>query len=519
MVDQFIERKIIIGLITSTEFISEIRDVFHLKLLSSVMAKRLAGWCLEYYDKFGKAPSKDIEGIYYNKLNHGLSKEVGKDIEEVLSELNDDYVQSSEDIAVLIVQAKEYFQEKGLKEHTDKISTLLEQGEIEEASTIASNFKSVIVSENTTIDLSNAESLIKVDLAFKETKEPLIYYPKQLGVFWNDQFIRGNFVALMGSEKRGKTFWLMDMAMRAARQGRQVAFFQAGDMTESQQLRRMAIHLTKTSDMEQYCGVMYEPIPDCVYNQMDRCDRKERECDFGIFPDKSLVELRDSITFEELKEVYEDNPEYKSCYNCPEYQRNAWGTPWLRKIEVKTPLDAKKARETIEKFFVKSNRKLILSSHPNNSLTISKIRSMLYSWKKRYNFIPELVIIDYADLLVPERRSEFRHQQNEIWMGLRSLSQEDYDGIQPLVITATQADTDSYTKSLLSLKNFSEDKRKYAHVVAMYGLNQDPLGREKKIGIMRINEMVKREGDFNNKNVIHVLQNLRRGQPFIGCYL
>jgi hypothetical protein len=53
----------------------------------------------------------------------------------------------------------------------------------------------------------------------------------------------------------------------------------------------------------------------------------------------------------------------------------------------------------------------------------------------------------------------------------------------------------------------------------MYGLNQDPLGREKKIGIMRINEMVKREGDFNNKNVIHVLQNLRRGQPFIGCYL
>jgi len=39
----------------------------------------------------------------------------------------------------------------------------------------------------------------------------LIRYPRQLGEFWNDQLVRDSFVALMGIEKRGKTFLLMDI--------------------------------------------------------------------------------------------------------------------------------------------------------------------------------------------------------------------------------------------------------------------------------------------------------------------
>ena len=101
---------------------------------------------------------------------------------------------------------------------------------------------------------------------------------------------------------------------------------------------------------------------------------------------------------------------------------------------------------------------------------------------------------------------------------MRNLSQERRQGKQPLVITATQADADSYDKNLLTLKNFSEDKRKYGHCTAMYGLNQDPQGNEKKIGVMRINELVIREGGCDTINVVYVLQNLRRGLPVLGSY-
>ena len=53
--------------------------------------------------------------------------------------------------------------------------------------------------------------------------------------------------------------------------------------------------------------------------------------------------------------------------------------------------------------------------------------------------------------------------------------------MKPLVVTATQADANSYDRTSLKMSNFSEDKRKLAHVTAMYGLNQDPAGREKGI--------------------------------------
>ena len=52
----------------------------------------------------------------------------------------------------------------------------------------------------------------------------------------------------------------------------------------------------------------------------------------------------------------------------------------------------------------------------------------------------------------------------------------------------------------------------------MYGLNQSKDGREKQLGIMRINEIIIREGDFSDKNEVTVLQNLRKGRPFLQSY-
>jgi hypothetical protein len=110
--------------------------------------------------------------------------------------------------------------------------------------------------------------------------------------------------------------------------------------------------------------------------------------------------------------------------------------------------------------------------------------------------------------------AEFRHRQDAIWKGLRGISQERH----ALMVTATQADANSYKQSKLNLSNFSEDKRKFGHVTAMWGLNQDPGGREKQLGIMRINELVVREGLFNSQNDVVILQDLRSGRPFLESF-
>ena len=68
------------------------------------------------------------------------------------------------------------------------------------------------------------------------------------------------------------------------------------------------------------------------------------------------------------------------------------------------------------------------------------------------------------------------------------------------------------------MSNFSEDKRKLAHVTAQYGLNQDPQGREKKLGILRVNEIVVREGDYSNDREVHIHQDLAAGRPFLESF-
>jgi len=519
MANKNIERKIVIGLIASTEYVRQVRDYFNPRLIESSMAKRIAAWCIEFFDKYAEAPGITIIDIYYQKLKRGLPKEVAEEIEQdILPDLNEEFLKEGLNIPHLIDQTKEFFLEKSIRLHNQQVEALLDEGKTDEAEALAASYHSLVPEKDSSINFQDRSSLEAVEKAFAEAATPLITFPKQLGEFWNHQLVEGGFVALMGSEKRGKTFWLMELAKRGVKCGMPVAFFQAGDMSESAQIRRFCINIAKKSDLEKYCGEMYEPVRDCVFNQRGDCSRPERECDGGIFENMPEKQIRKEITLEDLKQAYEDNPEYKPCWNCKEYKQRHWGAAWVRKIEVKNPIGINEAKRIWRKFFIRNKRSLMLSTHANGTLTVHKIKSILHKQRKETGFVPRIIIVDYADLLVASSKQDFRHQQNEIWKELRSLSQEEVEGHFPLVITVTQADADSYTKDLLSLKNFSEDKRKYAHVTAMYGLNQDPFGREKKIGIMRINEIVVREGDFSVNNVIHVLQNLKRGQPFLGSY-
>jgi len=194
--------------------------------------------------------------------------------------------------------------------------------------------------------------------------------------------------------------------------------------------------------------------------------------------------------------------------------RNRWGTVWLKEVDLKHALTVREAKKYAKKFFIDTHQSIKLSTHVNGTLTLSKIKSTLKKWKDKEAFIPDVILIDYADLLEAETRMEERPKQNYIWKGLRALSQE----FDCLVIAPTQADAASYKAYRLELDNFSEDKRKYAHVTAMYGLNQDPSGREKELGIMRINKIVIREGDFHSSHEVHVLQRLQMGRPHLGSF-
>ena len=512
------ERQIIIGLIVSTDYLRQIKGIWNYQFLESTTAKRIAHWCWEYFDKYDKAPGKNIESIFYEKAKDSrFPKEVAKEIEEdILPGLSEEFAnEESFNLDYLLDQTAKYFMERKLILHTEEIEGLLGKGDIEGANNLACEFKPTANLGRKDLDLGSAAALERIDKAFSDNEEILIKYPNQLGDFWNDQLTRGAFVVLEGIEKRGKTYRLLEMAFRGCMNGKKVAFFEAGDMSEKQLIRRFCIHLAGKSDKKKYCQAHYQPCRDCIKNQLNECEKPERECNFGPFEGQDINKIKYKIQYKELLKAVKDNEDYSPCFNCKEYflPTNHWGAVWLKYIPEVEPLTKEEAKQAFRDFFYKNSRKFKLSIHSNRTLSFVEIRAILKQWEKQDGFVPDIIVIDYMDLLITNTKAETRDKQNEIWQDGRALSQ-DYDC---LLLSATQADAAAYSQDRLQMKNFSEDKRKNAHVTAMYGLNQDVKDREKTLGLIRINEIVKREGDYSNANEIIILQDLWKGQPYLGA--
>ncbi len=141
-----IERKILIGLITSTEYCQKIRAIWNIDLMESDMAKRLSTWIWEYFDKYNKAPGPDMEILYFSKLKESrLPKSVAEEIEQdILPGLSSQYSQEGVDIKPLIDETERYFNERHYSLLSENIQDLISAGKIEEASRMVQDFRPLI---------------------------------------------------------------------------------------------------------------------------------------------------------------------------------------------------------------------------------------------------------------------------------------------------------------------------------------------------------------------------------------
>lgn len=146
-----IERQIIIGLITSTEYLKQIQPIWGFNLIESVTAKRIATWCWEYFDKYQKAPGQDIEGIYYSKLKDGkLPKEIAEEFEEdILPSLSAEYAKQSFNLDYLLEETTKHLCDRHLTIHTENINALRAIGNLLEAEEMARTYKPLNASLNT----------------------------------------------------------------------------------------------------------------------------------------------------------------------------------------------------------------------------------------------------------------------------------------------------------------------------------------------------------------------------------
>lgn len=464
-IDKSVERKILIGLIVSDDYLRSVKPIFNADLLASDYAKTVARWCMAYFAKYSKAPLKNIGSIFQTeKRKKRLGEADEKLIGDLLSELSDEFAHAKNfNSPYLLDQTVEYFKVQSLRAVSDEISAGLDIANVAEAEKALLEYKRVSKPLDTAINPFT--DVVAIRQAFERKEQPLFTFTGAIGELLNDQLCRENFIAFLGAEKKGKSFWLFEMAYRAYKSRCNVAFFQAGDMGQDDAIIRFHIRLSGCSNQARYCQEMRYPVK---ARPVDKADRKK------IIPG--------------FKVIYDTLP--------------------ARKI-----LTAGDAIRNGKKLICRTKGKWFkLATYPNNTLAVEHIEEQLNLWENLDGFVPDVIVIDYADIMICTKKLEPRHQENEKWKDLRSLAQKKHC----LVVTATQATRGSYEVQTVSAKHNSEDKRKLSHVTAMYGLNQND--EEKEAGIMRVNCFAKRDGAFAVMKHAHVLQCLEAGKVCINSY-
>ena len=452
------ERRLLIGMIIDRAVLGAVTQQWGLSgLFNSTWSNVVGSWCVEYYKKYKKPPRKEIESLFEEWAQNRNDNETIRMISSFLSSLSNQYVNYKKKIQsdYLIDLAGKYFTSVQLVRFSERINQAVEAGDIAEASKIASNYQKIELGLGCGINLLTDKEALKK--AFEDKKEPLITYPGALGVFFGNSLERDGFISFEAPEKRGKTWILLDLAWKSLIQRRNVAFFQVGDLSQSQLLRRFAVRAM--------AHPMDVPDPEKIY----------RIPTFIGPPgeDESLPQ----ITYKEYK-----------------FSKNLQWTD---------------VRKCFKKLSTKYGDVLKLSTHANSSISVTGIENVLDGWS-RQNWQPDVIIIDYADILAPIIGTvDSREQINQTWKALRRLSQERHS----LVITATQTDAESYETELITMKNFTEDKRKRSHVTGSVGINQ--TSAEKDMGVYRLNWIVGREWEYKSDTTVKVAGCLAIGRPFM----
>lgn len=492
------ERMILMSMIRSTDFLKRIRPAWKAEFFVSAAARLLSSWCVKYFDEYRTAPASEVQTFPHTEDYQRLSEEDQAWLSKILITVRPSAEESNFNLEYHLDLASRYFQKRNLVLLSEKVRSLAEDGEVIQAEGIVREWKPVANGrERGSYLFQEPSQIIK---AFSDRDQSFRLFAGGLGRELNPHIGRDSFFAFMAPEKRGKSMWLMEVAVRASRKRLNVAMFQLGDMSENQVLRRFAIRIAGKSDDPRFCGELWKPVSDCVFNQDGSCEEgpcaeEDREPLWTDPP--NVLRLGNDFVPEMIFDKW--TPDWEVCRNRLCARRKL--ALWYEKTEPVNPLTAKEAYR-VAKDWKKRNGPIRISYHSAGTCSVANVSSILDLWEAEDGFAPDVIIFDYPDIMAPEPysvRKERRHQENDRWIALRALSTER----RAAVVVATQTSASAYGRRKISLSDYSEDKRKFAHVTAMYAINQTPI--EKRLKVLRISPLLVRDGEGDQSLEIPVL--------------
>ena len=439
------ERRIITAMITDSAVLGAISAKWRADgLFHSTWGNLVGRWAVKYYLTYNKPPGRDIEAIFSAWANKESRDDTTVElVEKFLSGMSTEYeLEEVPNSQYILDLAGRHFNQVQIQALVEQVKYDVDEGLLDDAIAKLSSYGKVEMGTGSHIDVLSDEAAIKS--AFESEQESLIKYDGAIGEFFGNDLGRDAFVAFLAPPKVGKTFMLLDVAFRATLQRRKVAFFQVGDMSQDQIMRRFMARICR------------QPI----HPQTIKIPRKFKRDDDGI-----VTVVHEDLRFEK-------------------------GLEWKQALEMSHKCQTKQIRS--------ATSYLKLWVEPNSTINVSGIRAKLQTLE-RDEWVPDVIVIDYADILAPpDGFKDSREQIIATWRQLRSLSQTNHC----LVVTATQSNADGMNVGLLGMRNFSGSMLKLAEANGIIGINQTP--REREMDMVRLNWITVRESENTTSRQVSV---------------
>lgn len=454
-------RRVLLAMCTDPVVAARIAPKWHPPMFDQQWANLIGNWAITYYRKYEKVIGSEIESRYDQWAAKASDEDLIRLVGNFLTFLDSEYdAADSQNSDYFLDLAAECFTAAALQREAESIQALLEDGQVSEATKLRETYRPINLGPGEFLEPEKDMAIWNQAFDRQETRS-LFTYPGELGKMIGGAFHREGFIAFMGVEKAGKSYALMDASYRALRKRLRVAYFEAGDLGQDEVIFRLGQRCAK---LPKYAGELYTP-------------------------------------------TVRGNPSNSSC--AVRFEKKRYDTPINAKLAYKAFLKVTRQKSLLR-----------ISTHPNSSLTVSEIDSMLEQWATE-EWVPDVIVIDYADILAPPPGyQDTKDQIDEVWKHLRRLSQKWHC----LLLTATQASANAYSQSsAMSRKNFSGRKTKLAHVSGMIGLNHFPVDDEddeesdilKKPKPVTWNWVVRREDSFSEHVQVDVYGNLAIGCPVL----
>ena len=446
MINAKIEKQIVTGMIISAEFLEGISPIFRNQLLIPATNK-VAGWCHDYFKRYKQAPKLHIQDIVKQQ-----SKDIDEDeldlIEDFLDKLSKRYKKSKKfNVSYVLDIAEEYLRSIALEEIHKKLGIALEKGAVTKGENIIKKFERTVRPETKGINPFTDEAILK---AFEEDSgDKLFRFPGKLGEVIGD-FEREYLAAFFGIRGTGKTWWLLWSGLLAVFAGYNVVFVSL-EMSEKQIVKR-------------------------IHQYLNAKPTKKERIEFPIFHDEEGED--DEITI--IKK-----------------QRR-------KELSIQTALG--KLKDMDESGLMKANFKLL--TYPSGTTTMSDLKAHLHNMEYYEDFIPDIIITDYADKFKPEDDGEMRHRIGSIWRAHKALAQER----KCLVLTASQTNTARSGRDI-GIGSAAESMEKENESDLLIALNQN--AEQKRQGLMRVKITKHRHSDYNLIREIYVTQCYSIGRPYL----